>query len=90
LAIRDGRVAALVAEGDETSIAAERMVDVGGRIIFPGVIDEHVHFSEVGQEFEGYEAGSKARRQRRNTVLEMPLNDLPPTTNMQALRTKGR
>jgi allantoinase len=89
IAIHDGRVAGVFSGTNLREVTAKRTVDVNGRIIFPGVVDAHVHFSEIGRDFEGYEAGSKAAAAGGVTaVLEMPLNDLPPTTSRDQLRSK--
>ena len=43
IAIKDGRVLALVAPG--TDIDADRVWDVDGRLVLPGAVDPHVHVS---------------------------------------------
>ena len=40
--VKDGRIVAILEAG--TKLAAERIVDCGGRWIMPGIIDPHVHF----------------------------------------------
>ncbi len=42
--IEDGRVAAIVAAGDERFAAIDRL-DLDGRWLMPGLVDHHVHFS---------------------------------------------
>ena len=43
IAVKDGRIAALLEGPAAASVQAERTVDLGGRILFPGVVDQHVH-----------------------------------------------
>ena len=58
-------------------------------MVLPGIIDAHTHFSEPGRDFEGYRTGSMAAAAGGvTTVLDMPLNDLPPTTNRERLDRK--
>jgi allantoinase len=89
VAVKDGRIAALLEGPAASAVPAERTVDLGGRILFPGVVDQHVHWSEPGRDFEGYEAGSRAAAAGGvTTALEMPLNDLPPTSTVERLQAK--
>ncbi len=47
VALADGRVAAL---GKQAPRSAEHVIDAGGRIVAPGLIDMHVHLREPGNE----------------------------------------
>jgi len=54
--ISDGKFCAPYAESD-----ADRVIDVKGNLVTPGLVDMHVHFREPGQEYkENIETGSKA------------------------------
>jgi allantoinase len=88
LAVKDGRIAALLGPG-ETPEAAET-IDAAGRVLMPGLVDGHVHFSEPGRgHWEGFETGSHAAAAGGiTTFVEMPLNAHPPTINAEALRLK--
>lgn len=88
LAVKDGRIAALLGPG-ETPQAAET-IDAAGRVLMPGLVDGHVHFSEPGRgHWEGFETGSQAAAAGGiTTFVEMPLNAHPPTINADALRLK--
>jgi allantoinase len=74
----------------DPEVAAARVVDLQGKILFPGVVDGHVHFNEPGREhWEGYRTGTMAAAAGGVTsVLEMPLNSTPPTTNQARLARK--
>ncbi len=54
--ISDGKFCAPYGESD-----ADRVIDVKGNLVTPGLVDMHVHFREPGQEYkENIETGSKA------------------------------
>jgi allantoinase len=86
--IRDGRIAAVTAP-DETAGAGE-IVDVGDAYIGPGLVDSHVHVNEPGRtEWEGYATASAAALAGGvTTLVDMPLNGLPPVLDEAAARTR--
>ena len=88
VAVQDGKIADVV-EGDAT-IAAREVVDLGGKLLLPGLVDAHVHFNQPGRDhWEGYRTGSMAAAAGGvTTVLDMPLNATPPTTNAAMLALK--
>jgi len=49
LAIRDGKIVAVVAPGE--TVTARRRLDAGGRPVLPGLIDTHVHLGNSAQSF---------------------------------------
>lgn len=70
---------------------ADEIINVGGHIVFPGLIDCHVHFREPGFEHKATmksEAAS-ARAGGVTCVCDMPNTD-PPTTTIIALSDKVR
>jgi len=71
-------------------VAAAEVIDLQGKLLMPGVVDGHAHFNEPGREhWEGYRTGTMAAAAGGVTsVLEMPLNSTPPTTNLIALDHK--
>ena len=66
------------------------LVEAGDRAILPGVVDTHVHVNEPGRtEWEGFETATRAAAAGGvTTILDMPLNSIPPTTTVDALRQK--
>src|SRR5689334_1225951 len=55
-----------------------------------GVVDTHVHVNEPGRtEWEGFASATRAAAAGGvTTVVDMPLNSIPPTTTLDHLRTK--
>lgn len=79
-----GRITAI---GNWDSPGAE---DFGDCVIMPGVIDTHVHVNEPGRtEWEGFDTATRAAAAGGiTTILDMPLNSIPATTSVAALRDK--
>ncbi|KAF8424222.1 hypothetical protein BGX38DRAFT_1237980 [Terfezia claveryi] len=56
------------------------------RLIMPGLVDAHVHLNEPGwrTEWEGFETGTRAAAFGGvTTLIDMPLNAIPPTTTVE-------
>jgi allantoinase len=85
--VREGRIVQL-----RGSIAddADEVVDASGQLVFPGIIDAHVHFNEPGrEEWEGLAFGPAALAAGGGTTFfDMPLNSEPPVLDAAALRAK--
>lgn len=67
------------------------VIDATGKLVFPGAVDEHVHFREPGYEYkDDIETSSKAAAVGGvTTVFDMP-NTNPPVINASTLREKAR
>ena len=89
LAIADGRIVAILEPG-AASIDAETRIDAAGKLILPGLVDSHVHFNEPGRtHWEGFATGTAAAAAGGiTTVLDMPLNNDPPTLDGASLAVK--
>ena len=86
LAIDDGAIS-------EVSIDApggKEEIDAAGLLVFPGIIDVHLHFNEPGRtEWEGAATGSRALAAGGGTLFfDMPLNSTPCTVNPEAFDRK--
>ncbi|KAI1940081.1 Allantoinase [Ophidiomyces ophidiicola] len=59
-------------------------------ILLPGLVDAHVHLNEPGRtEWEGFHTGTQAAAFGGvTTVIDMPLNSIPPTTSVDGLEKK--
>lgn len=86
LVIADGRIAAVLGHGD----APADVVDVGSLTVSPGLVDSHVHINEPGRtEWEGFATATRAAASGGvTTLVDMPLNSVPPTTTVEALELK--
>lgn len=64
--------------------------NVGNLALMPGLVDAHVHINEPGRtEWEGFETATRAAAAGGfTTIIDMPLNCLPETTNVAALEAK--
>src|SRR5436305_223205 len=86
IAIEDGRISAVAPELP----GAGRDIDARGLTIFPGVIDDHLHFNEPGRlEWEGAATGSAALAAGGGTAyFDMPLSWSPCTGARVAFEAK--
>src|SRR6185437_889878 len=86
--VRDGRIEAVGDYG--LRVDADRTVDLGDLPLLPGVVDSHVHVNEPGRtEWEGFATATRAALAGGvTTICDMPLNSLPPTVDVDALRAK--
>jgi allantoinase len=65
-------------------------IDHSPHLLLPGLVDAHVHLNEPGRTgWEGFETGTKAAASGGvTTVIDMPLNAIPPTTTVSGLNEK--
>lgn len=65
-------------------------IDAGTKCILPGLVDTHVHINEPGRtEWEGFETATRAAAAGGvTTLVDMPLNSIPPTTTLEGMRAK--
>jgi allantoinase len=71
--------------------AADRTLDLADdEVLLPGLVDTHVHVNEPGRtEWEGFASATRAAAAGGvTTILDMPLNSVPPTTTPEALDIK--
>jgi allantoinase len=96
------RAATLVVEGERIvsvggwdevpagSGLASGLTDFGDAVVLPGLVDSHVHINEPGRtEWEGFETATRAAAAGGVTMLvDMPLNCVPETIDVEALEAK--
>lgn len=59
-------------------------------VLLPGLVDTHVHINEPGRtDWEGFDSATRAAAKGGvTTVIDMPLNSIPPTISVEALEEK--
>jgi allantoinase len=59
-------------------------------VLMPGLVDTHVHVNEPGRtQWEGFASATRAAAAGGvTTIIDMPLNSIPPTTTVEGLRVK--
>ncbi|MHA5053267.1 allantoinase AllB [Streptomyces sp. SD15] len=89
VAVAAGKITAVLAH-DADVPAGARLEDFGDDVLLPGLVDTHVHVNDPGRtEWEGFWTATRAAAAGGiTTLIDMPLNSLPPTTTVDNLRTK--
>jgi allantoinase len=87
IGIKDGKIVSIGAF--DAKVDAVEDITVENHLL-PGIVDSHVHINEPGRtQWEGFESATKAAAAGGvTTVIDMPLNSIPPTVNVAALATK--
>jgi allantoinase len=91
IGVTGGTVAAI--EPLESELEGDRVVELGDDVVLlPGLVDTHVHVNEPGRsEWEGYATATRAAAAGGvTTIIDMPLNSIPPTTDVAALEVKRK
>lgn len=89
--VRDGRIAAV--EPYDAQLTGDRVVELGeDEVLLPGLVDSHVHVNDPGRaEWEGFDTATRAAAAGGiTTIVDMPLNSLPPTIDAAALDVKRK
>ena len=87
--VRAGRIVAITPY-DEDAVS-ERVIGLGDDVVLlPGLVDSHVHVNEPGRtEWEGFATATRAAAAGGiTTIIDMPLNSVPPTVDVEALSAK--
>ena len=100
-AVVDGReqpVAVRIGDGVITALQPHHATADGATVVelsddevlLPGLVDTHVHVNEPGRtEWEGFASATRAAAAGGvTTIVDMPLNSIPPTTTLAALEQK--
>ena len=84
--ISGGRITE-VAAADPSAAGGQ---DLGSLWLMPGLVDSHVHVNEPGRaEWEGFTTATRAAAAGGiTTLVDMPLNSVPPTCEVAALAAK--
>lgn len=89
IGVRAGRTV-FVEAGDVDAPAVQTVELAPDEVLLPGLVDSHVHVNEPGRtEWEGFDTATRAAAAGGiTTVIDMPLNSVPPTTDIAALEVK--
>ena len=84
-----GGVIARIAAWDDVPAGAT-LDDFEDLAILPGIVDTHVHLNEPGRtEWEGFATATRAAAIGGiTTLVDMPLNSIPPTTTREGFAAK--
>jgi allantoinase len=90
LTIRGSRIMIVQAAADAPAAQQTDVLVPDDCVLLPGLVDSHVHINEPGRtEWEGFASATAAAAAGGvTTLVDMPLNSIPPTTDVEALRTK--
>jgi allantoinase len=88
--VRDGRIVSVGDYGQRPAGVAQ--LDAGERVVLPGLVDTHVHINDPGRaDWEGFDSATRAAAAGGvTTIVDMPLNSIPPTTTVSGLDAKTR
>ncbi|RKE22514.1 allantoinase AllB [Streptomyces sp. TLI_171] len=89
--VRAGKIEQ-IAEHGALLVGDRQLTDLGATALLPGLVDTHVHVNEPGRtDWEGFASATKAAAAGGvTTVIDMPLNSIPPTTTVEGLDAKRR
>ncbi|HLM20081.1 MAG TPA: allantoinase AllB [Propionibacteriaceae bacterium] len=89
VAVAGGKIVE-VAVGDLSAGDSPAVELADEEVLLPGLVDTHVHVNEPGRtDWEGFASATRAAAAGGvTTLLDMPLNSIPPTTSPEALAVK--
>ena len=89
IGVKDGRIVAI--EPLDSDLTGAQLVELAAdEVLLPGLVDAHVHVNEPGRtEWEGFTSATRAAAAGGvTTIVDMPLNSIPPTCDVPALELK--
>ena len=89
--VAGGRIVAI--EPYESGLSGRGIVELDDDVVLlPGLVDTHVHVNEpAATEWEGFATATRAAAAGGiTTIVDMPLNSIPPTVDVAALEVKRR
>jgi allantoinase len=91
--VQDGLIVAIEPYASPIAEDTRELVDLPhDEVLLPGLVDTHVHVNEPGRtEWEGFASAAKAAALGGiTTIIDMPLNSVPPTIGVAALEVKRK
>ncbi|KAJ0065225.1 hypothetical protein NL108_006587 [Boleophthalmus pectinirostris] len=87
--IKNGKIHHILSD---SNFSGAEVLDVGDSVVMPGLVDSHVHVNEPGRTtWEGFWTATRAAAAGGvTTIVDMPLNSIPPTTTLANFQEKLR
>ena len=85
VSVRDGVIVSVTGQQGSADLSLPEH-----EVLLPGLVDTHVHVNEPGRtDWEGFATATAAAAAGGvTTIIDMPLNSIPPTTDVAALEAK--
>ena len=85
-----GEMITAITDYDTVPAGCELIQADDNSIVMPGLVDTHVHVNEPGRtEWEGFATATRAAAAGgTTTIVDMPLNSIPPTTTLAGFGAK--
>ncbi|WP_350279643.1 allantoinase AllB [Kribbella sp. HUAS MG21] len=89
--VRDGRIV-VISPYDADLDADADLALADDEVLLPGLVDSHVHVNDPGRtDWEGFTSATRAAAAGGvTTIIDMPLNSIPPTCDVPALALKRK
>ncbi|XP_029003885.1 allantoinase, mitochondrial isoform X2 [Betta splendens] len=90
--IKHGKIQQILPHSTLSEDVGCEVLDVGDSVAMPGIVDCHVHVNEPGRTgWEGFWSATRAAAAGGvTTIVDMPLNSIPPTTTLSHFHVKQR
>jgi allantoinase len=93
VSLANGRIVAIDPYSTDVEVGAgngQHVELAEDEVLLPGLVDAHVHVNEPGRtDWEGFASATRAAAAGGvTTIIDMPLNSIPPTVDVAALETK--
>uniref|UniRef100_A0AAZ3QYJ5 allantoinase n=1 Tax=Oncorhynchus tshawytscha TaxID=74940 RepID=A0AAZ3QYJ5_ONCTS len=93
IVIKEGKIHKILPNSSGSTgdtAAGSEVLDVGDHLVMPGIVDCHVHVNEPGRTtWEGFWTATRAAAAGGvTTIVDMPLNSIPPTTTLDNFHEK--
>ncbi|HZJ44203.1 MAG TPA: allantoinase AllB [Pyrinomonadaceae bacterium] len=87
--VREGRIVSIT-DYDQIDSGSPLVEAKQNEVVMAGLVDTHVHINSPGRsDWEGFPTATKAAAAGgTTTVIDMPLNSIPPTTTTEGFETK--
>uniref|UniRef100_A0A672IYE7 allantoinase n=1 Tax=Salarias fasciatus TaxID=181472 RepID=A0A672IYE7_SALFA len=84
IVMKEGKIHQILSNDSSSQDVECKVLDVGDSVVMPGIVDCHVHVNEPGRtSWEGFWTATRAAAAGGvTTIVDMPLNSIPPTTTL--------